>query len=176
MQEPTYRERVLTNALRALAEDDARDGASAEVESRLLVEVRALARARRRTRMKLLAVAAVLIIAVAIPVWQLTERPPAAPPAPGLSSAGSDTATDFYPLTFSNVPITGGQLVRLEVSREALASFGLLPAESLGSRPGTVLADVLVGEDGLARAVRFVRTEPVKGSALPTPAPQEFPR
>jgi len=70
-------------------------------------------------------------------------------------------------LTFSNVPLTGGQLVRLEVSRAALASFGLLPADSLDARPGTVLADVLVGEDGLARAVRFVRPES-------TVAPQEL--
>ncbi len=159
MHEPTYRERALTNALRALAEDEAREGASAKVESRLLSEVRALAHARRRTQMKLLAIAAVLIIAVTIPVWQLTERPPAAPQSSALSNMGSDTTTEFYPLTFSNVPMTGGQLVRLEVSRAALASFGLLPAESLGSRPGTVLADVLVGEDGLARAVRFVRTD-----------------
>jgi hypothetical protein len=168
MQEPTSRERVLRNALRALAEDDARDGASADVEARLLSEVRALARARRRTQAKLLAIAAILIMAVTIPVWQLAERPPAAPPTPAPSDSGSDIATEFYPLTFSNVPMTGGHLVRLEVSRVALASFGLLPAESLGSRPGTVLADVLVGEDGLARAVRFVRTES-------TPA-QEFPR
>jgi len=159
MQEPTSREHVLTNALRALAEDDARDGASADVEARLLSEVRALARARRRTQMKLYAIAAVLIMAVALPVWQLTERPPVAAPPSASSDAAGDVTTEFYPLTFSNVPVTGGQLVRLEVSRVALASFGLLPAESLGSRPGTVLADVLVGEDGLARAVRFVRTD-----------------
>jgi hypothetical protein len=46
----------------------------------------------------------------------------------------------------------------MEVPRVALTSFGVTPADSLnGSRPGTVLADVLIGEDGLARAVRFVR-------------------
>jgi hypothetical protein len=118
--------------------------------------------------MKLYAIAAVLVMTVTVPVWQLTGRPPGAAPALIESSDSSgNAATEFFPLTFSNVPITGAQLIRLEVSRAALASFGLLPADSLGSRPGTVLADVLVGEDGLARAVRFVRPES-------TLAPQEI--
>ena len=170
MRELTSHERLLTNALRALAEHEAHAGASADVEVRLLSEVRGLAQTRRRTHMKLYAIAAVLVMAVTVPLWQLTERPPVATPTlPEPSDLGSDTTTEFYPLTFSNVPITGGLLVRLEVSRAALASFGVLPADSLGSRPGTVLADVLVGEDGLARAVRFVRLES-------TQAQQEFPR
>ena len=54
--------------------------------------------------------------------------------------------------------MSDGQIVRLEVSRAALASFGLTPIDALdGSASGTALADVLVGADGLARAVRFVR-------------------
>ena len=160
MQKSTSHGRLLTDALRALAEADALAGASADVRERLLSEVRALARARRRTQMKLYAIAAVLVMAVTIPVWQLTERPPVDSPSVSASSdPGGDAATEFYPLTFSNVPMTGGQLVRLEVSRAALASFGLLPGDSPDARPGTVLADVLVGEDGLARAVRFVRPE-----------------
>jgi hypothetical protein len=64
------------------------------------------------------------------------------------------------PLMYGNVPMTDGHLVRLEVPRLALARFGLaspdmIVAEAAGR---TVLVDVLVGEDGLARAVRFVRT------------------
>ena len=168
MREPTSHERLLTNALRALAEYEAHAGASADVEVRLLSEVRALALARRRTHMKLYAIAAVLVIAVTVPVWQLTERPTVATSSlRGPSDLASEATTEFYPLTFSNVPITGGLLVRLEVSRAALAAFGVLPADSLGSRSGTVLADVLVGEDGLARAVRFVRPESIV-------APQEL--
>lgn len=172
MQKSTRHERLLTDALRALAEDDAAAnafaGASADVKERLLSEVRALAGARRRTHMKLYAIAAVLVMAVTIPVWQLIERPSVNTRSLSASSdSGGDATTEFFPLTFSNVPMTGGQLVRLEVSRAALASFGLLPADSLDARPGTVLADVLVGEDGLARAVRFVRPES-------TVAPQEL--
>ncbi len=157
MHEPGNRERSLTAALRALAEDAATPGASADVEARLLAEVRSLGRARRRSSVKLFAIGAGLFVAVATPVWQLAERPRMAAP-PQFADPAGDMATEFFPLAFINVPVTGGQLVRLEVPRVALASFGLAPEDSLeGSRPGMVLADVLVGEDGLARAVRFVR-------------------
>ena len=55
-------------------------------------------------------------------------------------------------------------LVRLEVPRAALASFGLTPPDapdggSPAAAAGTVQADVLVGEDGVARAVRFIVQE-----------------
>jgi hypothetical protein len=51
-----------------------------------------------------------------------------------------------------------GRLVRLEVPRESTLLFGVeLPASSQPAGDGFVLADVLVGDDGLARAVRFVR-------------------
>ena len=51
------------------------------------------------------------------------------------------------------MPVTNGQTVRLELPRTVLSSFGL----DAGSASGTVLADVIVGQDGLARAVRFVQ-------------------
>jgi hypothetical protein len=61
------------------------------------------------------------------------------------------------PLAYSAVPFTEAHIVRLEVPRRALASFGLMPIETVDSSgDSTVVADVLVGEDGLARAVRFV--------------------
>jgi hypothetical protein len=41
------------------------------------------------------------------------------------------------------------------VPRSALVSFGLASPE-LSSMDGTIDADVLVGMDGIARAVRFV--------------------
>jgi hypothetical protein len=65
------------------------------------------------------------------------------------------------PLVYSGVPIVDGHVVRMEVPRASLVSFGLVPVDSAdgaqGTSSGTVLADVIVGEDGLARAVRFVR-------------------
>src|SRR5262245_51828560 len=104
MQESSDLDRSLTRALRALA-DDARDGASIEVEERLLAEVRLLRRARRRTPIKLLAIAAVLVMAVTVPIWQIAGRPPAAAPPSASGDLDGDT-TEFYPLAFSNVPVT----------------------------------------------------------------------
>jgi hypothetical protein len=163
MQEPEYRDPALTAALRALAEDDARAGASPAVEARLLAEVRSIGRARRRrTYASALALAAVLLLAVAVPLWRSTSRPPdAQPPDTRAENPRSEVATAFFPLLYSNIPFTDGRIVRLEVPRDALASFGLASPDALdGSRPRTVLADVLVGEDGLARAIRFVRPIP----------------
>jgi len=64
------------------------------------------------------------------------------------------------PLTYSGVPISGGQVVRLEVPRTALAAFGLTADAQTAPSTDTVLADVVVGDDGLARAVRFVHSSP----------------
>ena len=45
--------------------------------------------------------------------------------------------------------------MRVELPRSALMSFGLpMNMERAGER---IKADVVVGEDGLARAIRFVR-------------------
>jgi hypothetical protein len=63
----------------------------------------------------------------------------------------------FYPLQYSTVPVTNGHIVRIEVPRSAPVAFGLDPVDFVSAKRGAVLADVMVGEDGLARAVRFVR-------------------
>lgn len=98
------------------------------------------------------------IAAVAIPArrWLTGEsaRPPAQPPA--AARTGREASTAFMPLPYSGVPLTDGHIVRMEVPRSSLVSFGLMPPDSLDSlSSGTVLADVLVGDDGLARAVRL---------------------
>jgi hypothetical protein len=147
------RERSLDAAFRAVAEEDARIGASPGVEARLLAEVRSIAAGRRRrTRVAALGIAAALLLALAVPGWRMVARPPVA--APG----AREVTTEFLPLLYGSVPATNVQVVRLAVPRSALASFGLAPLEALDrASTGTVLADVLVGDDGLARAVRFVR-------------------
>lgn len=119
------------------------------------------------------AIAAVLLLTVIASSWRWRHpvRPQEARVEQGGAAAGAvsavgavgaasreETATAFLPLIYSNVPITNGQVVRMEVPRAALASFGLASIDVRdGSSAGTMLADVLVGEDGLARAVRFVR-------------------
>lgn len=69
----------------------------------------------------------------------------------------SEIATDFLPLVDadSSAAQEGGQLVRVEMPRTALAAFGLPMNIERADEP--VKADVLVGHDGLARAIRFVR-------------------
>jgi len=66
--------------------------------------------------------------------------------------------TDFISLVAEQTPappLESGQLVRVQVPRAALASLGLPLNAERGNEP--VKADVLVGYDGLARAIRFVR-------------------
>ena len=148
----------LTAALRALAAIDGRAGASAAVEARLLAEARSIARARRRrTLAAFLPIAAALILAVAAAVWQSTARPPVARMGRVALLQRGEAVTAFFPLAYSHVPASGAQIVRLQVPLRALRSFGLASANAPdGGSSGTVLADVLVGDDGLARAVRFV--------------------
>jgi hypothetical protein len=72
-------------------------------------------------------------------------------------SPDEEIVTDFMPLTYdgSFSQIDDGQLVRVELPRSALHSFGLPVSEERGG--GRVKADVLLGHDGVARAIRFVR-------------------
>src|SRR5688500_18378777 len=123
-------ESPLRSALRAVAEEDAELGASPAVEARLRQEVSAIARSRRRAAMKVYAMAAVLILAVAGSVWSLRGRvsgpvadvPGSRSPYPVPGSA--EQTTEFFALLYSNVPAADAYIVRLEVSRAALASFG----------------------------------------------------
>jgi hypothetical protein len=149
----TEHERSLEAAFHDVANEDAGIGASSAVEARLLAEVRSIAAARRRRRsVALVAIAAALLLAVAVPVRRMLTGPPT------IAASAQEVATEFLPLVYGSVPATNMHMVRLAVPRAALASFGLTPLESLDrASTGTVLADVLVGDDGLARAVRFVR-------------------
>jgi hypothetical protein len=76
---------------------------------------------------------------------------------PAQAASAQEVATEFIPLVHAG-PYTQaeeGHLVRVELPRSALASFGLpVNAEASGDR---VKADVLMGQDGIARAIRFVR-------------------
>ncbi|MFN2454829.1 MAG: hypothetical protein ABR577_11475 [Pyrinomonadaceae bacterium] len=87
------------------------------------------------------------------------STPGSAPAADAaLSSAGeTEIATDFLPLVDADSLTTqdGGQLVRVKLPRSALLAFGLPMNIERADEP--VKADVVVGEDGLARAIRFVR-------------------
>ncbi len=149
----------LTTWLRAVQSADPPVGASADVEARLLDEVRRLRRDRRRSHLKTGAWAAGLAAAMTLPLWHAAtvSRPPSA--AAGASTLRADLVTSFFPLPYSEVPMSRGRLIRLEVPLEMAKAFGVDAAPSAtGPAIRGVLADVIVGDDGLARAVRFVRS------------------
>jgi len=157
----------LTGALKAMAAEDAALGASEAVAARLRAGFRAASAderaARRRVRLVRLATAAALVTAIAFPSWRLSRRGVQDSSTANAGGARAfEVVTDFMPLPYSGVPVSDAQIVRLAVPRSALASFGLAPpdASAVSASGDTVLADVVVGDDGLARAVRFVRTGP----------------
>ncbi len=69
----------------------------------------------------------------------------------------NEIATDFIPLSYMSTASLqdGGQIVRVQLPRSALANFGL--PVNMDRYNERVKADVLVGVDGTARAIRFVQ-------------------
>jgi hypothetical protein len=68
-----------------------------------------------------------------------------------------EITTEFIPIGYSDAPTVqdGGQLVRVEVPRSTMARFGLpVNMERYDER---VKADLWLGADGFARAIRFVQ-------------------
>jgi hypothetical protein len=79
---------------------------------------------------------------------------------PSLSAAThepKEITTAFVPLGYGSALDLqdGGQMVRVELPRSALARFGL--PMNMNRANEKIKADVLVGADGLARAIRFVQ-------------------
>ena len=68
-----------------------------------------------------------------------------------------EIATDFLPLSYGATAslAEGGSMVRIDLPRSAMASFGL--PVNMDRANERVKADVLLGMDGLAHAIRFVR-------------------
>ncbi len=74
----------------------------------------------------------------------------------------NEYTTDFFALSYSenqktleSDEVNRVQVIRVEMPRPALIAFGLPVNLERGDEP--VKADLLVGEDGQARAIRFVR-------------------
>jgi hypothetical protein len=68
-----------------------------------------------------------------------------------------EIATDFIPLSYMSASSLqdGGQIIRVQLPRSALANFGL--PVNMDRYNEKVKADVLYGVDGMARAIRFVQ-------------------
>jgi hypothetical protein len=73
------------------------------------------------------------------------------------NNSNSEVATQFMPIGYAG-PINlqdGGQLVRVELPRSAMLSMGL--PVNMDRYSERVKADVFLGVDGVARAIRFVQ-------------------
>jgi hypothetical protein len=68
-----------------------------------------------------------------------------------------ENLTDFLLLRYGEEvePMESGEVIRVHMPRSALITLGLPVDVEHADEP--VLADLLIGEDGLARAIRFVR-------------------
>ena len=72
-------------------------------------------------------------------------------------SRSTEVATQFFPLTFiaDSAVLETGQVVRVRIPRSALVSLGV--PMNVYRAGELVKADVVIGDDGLARAIRFIQ-------------------
>ena len=66
-----------------------------------------------------------------------------------------EVVTDFFPLMSPAPPFERGQMLRVQLPAAAMRTVGLPVREEHMADP--IQADVLVGEEGMPRAIRFVR-------------------
>jgi hypothetical protein len=71
--------------------------------------------------------------------------------------SSTEVATDFFPLTYTadSAAPESGHLVRIKISRTALLAVGL--PMNVARAGELITADVVIGDDGLARAIRFIQ-------------------
>lgn len=173
------RQRSLTAGLRTVAQEWSHIEAPARVEARLTAAFRShagLAPGPRTARashvwMPVAAWAAAAAALVALAMFLVSERQPQLPrrSAPGtielaVAQAVPDFGVigdsygdgDFIPLPNAEglAPNEDVNLVRIEVPRSAMIELGFVVSEERASEP--VEAEVVLGADGLARAVRFL--------------------
>lgn len=113
--------------------------------------------------MTAVASAAALLIAFGIaPVRDARHQRDSAPPGTRTGATATDVGGaprqlpgEFVPWPGSGdlPPLESGELVRIDLPVSMLPSLGMVPPPSHGA---AVRADVVVGQDGLARAVRLV--------------------
>jgi hypothetical protein len=174
-------------ALDSLAIQDGDEQASSRIEAALLAEFRrqhseaVQPRKNYRAAAAALAMAATIALAVGLVVPRANApsvRLSATSPSVALTQLdqtavaanataadeyalndSSEYATNFVSLPYADDPGTleGGTVVRVTLSRAALASFGVPVAElSLGDR---IPADIALSEDGVPQAIRLVASE-----------------
>jgi hypothetical protein len=157
----------LREALRGLAADGPRE-APAHVEERLLGELRRRSRARQRN-LRVSVLTGAIAAGFALLLWMRpAHEAPARTVVPsevqataneveqGSLSDDDETAMNFeqLPDTDELPPMESTTIVRLQLPMSSLRLMGLPVSEERAGE--AIQADVLLGQDGLARGVRFV--------------------
>jgi hypothetical protein len=147
----------LLDALRALAAEGPTE-APPQVEERLKREFHRLNR-RRNLITWAPALSAVAAVAIALLLWMHRDqaKPPAAVAIQATAPAIEDESdASFYPLPEAEVlpAVESAMVVRVQLPVSSLQLMGVpISNERAGA---SVEADLLLGQDGLARAVRLV--------------------
>ena len=167
-------------SLQTIAARDAHSQAPPRVEANLLKEFRqqniAVSRRRARARFAALSAAAAILLALGVSLRHSStantrhalENSPSqlgavtqAPPVEVAENrlADSPDATAFVSLPYAADPATleNGAVVRVVLSRSALASMGL-PVSDVGASE-RIPADIVLSEDGAPQAIRLVSQE-----------------
>jgi hypothetical protein len=130
-------------ALNALKNADCGREAGPDVEARVLAAFDRRAKRPRRV-FTWAAVAAAAALALALVPAKHSPSPVEA----------KEVVTPFIPLMAVQPPFERGEVVRVVVPAEMMRDVGLPVTDA--QLTGQVEADVLVGQEGLARAIRFV--------------------
>lgn len=151
-------ERALRAGLKALSATTRHVSASPAVERTVMADMRRVAKPRPRSR-AWIPVAAALLIATGSGAWIARQTSPR-------------SATAMRPAAFVEVPgaamlppLESAAIVRVALPVAELPSYGIQIVPEIGV--ATVEADLLVAQDGHARAIRLVR--PMDSSRSSTP-------
>jgi len=152
-------DRELLENLRALAADGPQ-GAPDRVEWRLRAEFRA--RNRRRRARQWVSIAGIAALAAGLALFAVVRENTKSRPLPQarLVAAAADSSDDsdvnFYPLPEAEgLPAAeSAVVVQVQLPASSLRLMGV-PVEEQGD--GAVQAELLLGQDGLARGVRLVQ-------------------
>jgi hypothetical protein len=148
-------ERELLDGLQALSSDGPYQ-APAYVEDRLLTEFRRRARLRRARAWMSAASVGAVAATIAVLLWISPLAPRHAASLADAPSMADETAAGFYPLPDAEAlpPVESAMVVRVQMPMSSLELIGFPINQDRAS--DRVEAEVLLGQDGLARGVRLV--------------------
>jgi hypothetical protein len=135
----------------AMRDQQAPDRVEAELRRRFR-EREELRRPRRAWWRPWAVAAAVATVLLAV----ILLRPEPEAPSP-VEVASEELVTDYMPIGYGSLVSADefAQIIRVSVPRSDMVRFGL-PVR-LDAGPERITADVVLGEDGVARAIRFVQ-------------------